>query len=108
MGKYSGSFKEADFTFLPLAGPDGNQPPEFPTVVLESGWSESSTRLRQDTRLWQMGSRMAVRVVLQAKFHLVDQTNRVRLDFWISRVHPDGRPSIHEHYVCLNILITNP
>jgi len=72
---------------------------KFPTVVLESGWAESGTRLMQDISLWQMGSRKAVRVVLLAKFHLADTNSRVRLVFYISRASPDSSPSLLDHYV---------
>lgn len=82
--------KEADFTFVPRVGPNFNKLAEFPTVVLESGWAESSTRLREDVRLWQIGSNMAVRVVLQAKFFPADHNNAVRFVFLISRGNLNG------------------
>ncbi|PWW78046.1 hypothetical protein C7212DRAFT_316298, partial [Tuber magnatum] len=78
VGDYAGYLKEADVTFVPFVGPNWTEPAEFPSVVLESGWSESSTRLLEDARLWQIGSQMAVRVVLLAKFYREDQNNCAR------------------------------
>ncbi|KAG0129703.1 hypothetical protein HOY82DRAFT_670912 [Tuber indicum] len=98
VGDYEGCVKEADVTFVPFIGSNWTKPAKFPSVVLESGWSESNTELREDVRLWQMGSEMAVRVVLLAKFYPVDQSNRIRFVFSIFRCHPDGRPSLHDRY----------
>ncbi|KAG0632697.1 hypothetical protein HOY80DRAFT_1115458 [Tuber brumale] len=66
---FARAVKEADFTFIPLVGPGRTKSAEFPFVVLESGWSESAARLREDARLWQGGSAGTVRVVLQVKFY---------------------------------------
>ncbi|RPA89684.1 hypothetical protein L873DRAFT_615409 [Choiromyces venosus 120613-1] len=72
VGKYAGSVKEADWTFLPLVGPDRAKKAEFPSVVLESGCSESAKKLHRDARLWKVGSGGEVRVVLQVKFYQPD------------------------------------
>lgn len=37
-------------------------------MVLESGWTEPADRLALDARLWQHGTKGAVRVVLQVKY----------------------------------------
>ncbi|KAG0129266.1 hypothetical protein HOY82DRAFT_652401 [Tuber indicum] len=51
-GEYAGYIKEADMTFIPLLGPDWTKKREFPSAVLESGWSEPADRLKLDARLW--------------------------------------------------------
>ncbi|RPA93226.1 hypothetical protein L873DRAFT_78751 [Choiromyces venosus 120613-1] len=73
INEFAGSFKEADLTFLPCVGPERAQIAEYPSVVLESGWSESASRLQDDAKLWQEGSGRAVRVVLQVKFYRPNQ-----------------------------------
>ncbi|PUU76807.1 hypothetical protein B9Z19DRAFT_1066343 [Tuber borchii] len=89
--------KAADVTFVPRVGPNFSQVTDFPTVVLETGCAESSTQLREDARLWQLGSMKAVRVALLAKFYPADRYNQVRFVFSISRVKP-GSPFLHDHY----------
>jgi len=84
---------------VPRVGPNFKQLAEFPTVVLESGWAESSSRLREDARLWQIGSNMAVRVVLQAKFFLADHNNSVRFVFFIYRGNLNGGSCLPDYYV---------
>ena len=98
VGDYVGSVKEADFTFIPRIGPGRQQSAAYPSVVLESGWYESSTRLLADSRLWQEGSAGAVQVVLQVKFYEPDDQNKMRLVLFISRFAPGGGPTQHDHY----------
>ena len=90
--------KEADLTFIPRIGRRSQQSAAYPSVVLESGWHESSTRLLADSRLWQEGSAGAVRVVLQARFYEPDNQNKMRLVLTISRTAPGGGPTQHDHY----------
>lgn len=92
--------REAGVTFVPRVGPKYRELSEFPTVLLESGWAEASTELRdsEDARVWQLGSRKAVRVVLLAKFYPADRHNEVRFVLSISCVEPNG-PFLHDHYV---------
>jgi len=54
--------KEGDSAIKPLS----MRPHEadWPTIVLESGWSESLTKLRQDARIWLEDSRGDVKIVL--------------------------------------------
>ncbi|PUU78626.1 hypothetical protein B9Z19DRAFT_1126485 [Tuber borchii] len=98
VGEYVGSVKEADFTFIPRIGHRRQQSAAYPSVVLESGWHESSTRLLADSKLWQEGSAGAVRVVLQVKFYEPDNQNEMRLVLSISRTVPGGGPTQHDHY----------
>ncbi|KAG0128414.1 hypothetical protein HOY82DRAFT_541256 [Tuber indicum] len=51
-----GSFKEPDMAFVPRIGPGRTKCAAFPSVVVESGWQESTTRHSDDARLWQEGS----------------------------------------------------
>jgi hypothetical protein len=54
--------KEGDSAFKPLS----IRPREgdWPTIVLESGWSESLTRLRRDAHIWFENSGGDVKIVL--------------------------------------------
>ena len=96
---FARAVKEADFTFIPMVGPGRTKGAKFPSVVLESGWSESATRLREDARLWQEGSAGAVRVVLQIKFYGRNRDNKICLVLFISRAHPNGQRASLETYV---------
>lgn len=58
---YSASRKQPDMSIVP-----DNQ--TFPSVVVESGWSESLTRLHRDMRLWLVGSAGQVQPVLLFKW----------------------------------------
>ncbi|RPA93257.1 hypothetical protein L873DRAFT_1816216 [Choiromyces venosus 120613-1] len=98
IGEHTGSVKALHWAFIPLVGPDRAKEAEFPSVVLESGWSESAIQLRRDARLWQEGSRQEVRVVLQVEFYRPDQQNQIRVDLSISRTCPGGHPTQVEHY----------
>ena len=76
--------------FIPCTGPDSMKSAPFPSVVLESGWQESPTRHLDDARLWLEGSQNGVAVVLQAKFHNIDQSGRIQLVLSVSRAYPDA------------------
>jgi len=89
-GEYAGYAKEADLTFVPMLGPDWTQEREFPSVVLESGWTEPADRLELDARLWQQGSEGAVRVVIQVKYYK-RSGGRIGLRVRISRATPTRR-----------------
>ncbi|KAG0129480.1 hypothetical protein HOY82DRAFT_610568 [Tuber indicum] len=55
IGKYQQSTMEADLTIVPLLGPDWTKEAKYPSVVLESGWSEPADQLHRDATLWQAG-----------------------------------------------------
>ena len=76
--------------FIPRIGPGRGKSAPFPSVVVESGWQESTTRHLDDARLWLEGSGNAVRVVLQAKFHEANESGRIHLGLSVTRAHPDG------------------
>lgn len=106
--------KEADFTFIPRIGPGSQLIPRikpgsqqsaaYPSVVLESGWHESSKRLLADYKLWQEGSAGAVRVVLQAKFYEPDNQNKMQLVLSISRTAPGEGPTLPHHYASFHFV----
>jgi hypothetical protein len=50
----------------------------LPTLVIESGWSESFPRLRNDLNLWLVGGAGAVKATIILKWQTVTGTNRVR------------------------------
>ncbi|KAG5302790.1 ornithine decarboxylase antizyme [Histoplasma capsulatum G186AR] len=62
-GVYQGSYKEPDFFFR--ADND-----DFPSIVMESGWSESLPYLRADKDLWIKGNDF-VQLVILLKWHNV-------------------------------------
>lgn len=94
--------KEADFTVIPRIGPNRQRLAAFPSVVMETGRYESSARLQADARLWQEGSKGAVRVVLQVKYYEVDCHN-MGVGLFISRTAPGGGPASQEHYASVFI-----
>lgn len=82
--------KQGDLTIVPLLGPDWTQKHKFPSVILESGWTEPDNRLALDARLWQQGSEGGVRVVLQVKY-FKRSGGRIGSKMWISRATPTRR-----------------
>jgi len=104
--------------FIPRTGPDRKKCAPFPSVVMESGWQESPTRHLDDAMLWLEGSQNAVTVVLQAKFHNIDQSDRIQLVLSVSRACPDalGLTISPTHYASFShlphtksaVLVANP
>ena len=92
---------------MPLLGPDWTEERKFPSVILESGWSEPDKRLALDARLWQQGTKGAVRVVIQVKY-FKRAGGRIGSKIRISRATPTRRSFqiTNEEYVrFLDILI---
>ena len=85
---------KADLTFVPLLGPDWTREREFPSVVLESGWTEPADKLALDTTLWQQGSEGAVCVVIQVKYNK-SSAGRIGSRLRISRATP---PSLFQNH----------
>ena len=77
VGAYAGSSKEPDFSI-------SHQHLNFPHLVVESGWSESFPRLRNDKNLWINGGGGKVRVVLLFKWS-ARLNNRVAgvIEVWV-------------------------
>ncbi|KAG0641873.1 hypothetical protein HOY80DRAFT_952677 [Tuber brumale] len=96
MSPYRGSSKEAGLTFVPHIGANWTTEAEFPSVVLESGWSEPAGQLHRDATLCQRGSGGQVRVVIAVKpFQRRDYRIGARL--WISRANPHGGSTVREY-----------
>ena len=81
---------KAHLNSIPRTGPGRKRNVPFPSVVVESGWQESPTRHFEDARLWPECSQNAIAVVLQAKFHNIDQSGRIQLVLSVSRARPDA------------------
>ncbi|KAJ9216105.1 hypothetical protein DTO166G4_2349 [Paecilomyces variotii] len=58
LGQYTSSRKEPDAHIIPLSL-------DMPTVVVESGWSESRAQLQRDRDLWLIGGRVNVMIVIK-------------------------------------------
>ncbi|GIK05235.1 hypothetical protein Aspvir_009339 [Aspergillus viridinutans] len=81
--------KEADDCFIPPTRQAGrNQPPGWPSLVIETGVSESLTRLRQDARWWFENSEGAVRTVILLSIKRTCGT--ILLEKW--QLSPPGQP----------------
>lgn len=80
--------KEADSSFKPRCR---NREGDFPTLVIESGVSESVPRMRVDARLWLVGSGGEVKVVLVTAINVDAKT--IILERWENRPTPVARPS---------------
>ncbi|RMZ81791.1 hypothetical protein DV738_g2048, partial [Chaetothyriales sp. CBS 135597] len=80
--------KEADCAFKPLSRRP--RPLDWPTLVIEAGWSESRSRLRVDARIWLENSGGEVKIVL-----LISPSRAARsiiIEKWESTPLPDSRP----------------
>ncbi|CUS08063.1 unnamed protein product [Tuber aestivum] len=83
VGAFAGSKKTADLSWSPRIN-DGELT-EFPTIALESGWSESQAQLERDSQLWLQGSAGAVKVVLLFKFFRANIHNEIKATLTVSR-----------------------
>ncbi|KAG0134972.1 hypothetical protein HOY82DRAFT_480644, partial [Tuber indicum] len=64
-----------------------------PSIVLESGWVESSEQLIKDCRLWLLGTAGAVKVVILCKASRPDEQNRIRATLTMCRATACGAVS---------------
>jgi hypothetical protein len=78
----------------------------LPSVVFESGWSESLPKLRDDMRKWITGGNGRVKMVILINWRH-DGNNRVRgeVEVWI--LARDGTPRLRETHVCLSLRCSN-
>ena len=80
--------KEGDPAFKPMS--IRPRKADWPTIVLESGWSELLTRLRRDAHIWLEKSRGDVKIVLLLS---VGRTaRRMIIEKWENRPVPANRP----------------
>lgn len=91
-GPYSNARKEPDL----LVHPDNQL---LPSLVMESGWSESLSRLRQDVNLWLVGGQGQVRATIIFKWQLVTNTNTVRGDVELYTLDRNGMPRLQQNLV---------
>ena len=61
----------------------------MPTIVVESGWSESRVRLYQDRDLWLIGGRGSVNVAIIIKWTKI-HVNKVSGDIEVFDLDPQG------------------
>jgi hypothetical protein len=76
--------KEGDSAFKPLSM--RLREADWPTIVLESGWSESLTRLHRDARLWLESSGGDVKIVLL--FSIGRTARTIIIEKWENRPVP--------------------
>jgi hypothetical protein len=84
-GPYSAAIKEPDL----LVQPDNER---LPSVVIESGWSESMPRLHDDVNLWLVGGGGKVRAVIILRWQRVSNTNQVRGNLELYTLDRNGMP----------------
>src|SRR3954463_15604001 len=80
--------KEGDSAFKPLSIRPNEA--DWPTIVLESGWSESLTRLRRDAHIWLENSGGDVKMVLL--FSIGRTARTMVIEKWENRPVPANRP----------------
>ncbi|KAG0130339.1 hypothetical protein HOY82DRAFT_609593 [Tuber indicum] len=98
LGIFKGSCKIPDLAYMPCVNRTRAQ---FPTIVLESGWTESETQLLRDCQLWQQGSAGGVRVVLLFKLFTPDVQNHIKATLHLCRYSADQIP-VMSSYACLS------
>ncbi|PWW71919.1 hypothetical protein C7212DRAFT_337360, partial [Tuber magnatum] len=86
VGAFAGSNKTPDLCYSPRVN---DVPTEFPTIVLEAGWSESQAQLESDCKLWLQGSAGAVKVVLLFKLFAANINNEIKATLTVCRVVDD-------------------
>ena len=80
--------KQAHDCFIPpTRQPRGNQPQGWPSLVIETGVSESLTRLRHDARWWFENCEGAVRTVILLSIKRIQKT--ILLEKW--QLSPPGQ-----------------
>jgi hypothetical protein len=83
--------KEGDSVYRPLSmRPRGT---DWPTIVIESGWSESLTRLRRDACLWLEDSRGDVKIVLLFSIGRGARAGTMIIEKWENRPVPANPPA---------------
>lgn len=75
--------------FVPRIGLGWSRRAAFPSIVLETGYSESATSLEQDAILWCNGSSGAVKVVLLLKFQRVVNPDPMGAVLTVCRAFPN-------------------
>ena len=81
--------KEGDSAFRPLSMRPHKT--DWPTIVIEAGWSESLARLRRDAHLWLENSGGDVKIVLI--FSISRTARRIIVQKWENRPVPTNKPA---------------
>ncbi|KAG0131910.1 hypothetical protein HOY82DRAFT_607065 [Tuber indicum] len=92
LGDFQNHQKGPDCALIPL-----RQDIQYPTIVLETGYSESSVGLENDAWLWHLGTGGAVRVVLLLKIYRRTQEGIVRATLSVWQIRADG-VRLLDHY----------
>ncbi|KAL2865355.1 uncharacterized protein BJX67DRAFT_182698 [Aspergillus lucknowensis] len=88
-----------DFRFAPYAG--SRKEPDLlvrqnnnllPVLAIETGWTESYSRLLDDMNLWLVGGNGAVKAVIIVKWGRVGSTNQVKGTAELYTLDPAGMP----------------
>jgi hypothetical protein len=83
------SHKEADSNLRP------NDGVEWPSLVIETGWSESDARLRADGRWWLANPHTQLILLISYQRSLrilqIQKYEREEIDIVVTRTSPDGR-----------------
>jgi hypothetical protein len=80
--------KEGDTTLRPRS--IRPRKADWPTIVIESGWSESLSRLRQDAHIWLEDSRGDVKIVVL--FSICQTARSMIIEKWENRPVPANPP----------------
>ena len=91
-GPYASSRKEPDL----LVRPDNQR---LPSIVTESGWSESLPRLHDDMNLWLVGGNGSVKATLILKWHKIGHSNVVRGHAELYTLDTNGMPILRQEEV---------
>ena len=74
---------EPDSSFQPRGA---RQTSDWPTLILEVGWSQSLPSLRQTMRWWFDASQHAVKIVILMKIRA--ETNSIMIEKWVEQLLP--------------------
>ena len=87
-GEYATSKKTPDLAWTPCID---NTPNDYPSVVLESGYSESDAQLMRDSLVWLQGTDGAVKVVVLCKTFPPSKDNKIKATLSIFRRMHNGQ-----------------
>lgn len=86
---YTFSRKEPDLQIRPA-----NE--RLPSLVVESGWTESLPRTRDDVRLWLVGGNASVKVTIILMWHRIGNSNAVGGNAELYMLDANGIPALKQ------------
>ncbi|KAL1851144.1 hypothetical protein Plec18167_001914 [Paecilomyces lecythidis] len=89
-GPYANSRKEPDLFFEPGCR-------RFPSLVMESGWSESLSRHQDDVNLWLVGGQGEVKATIILNWQRVTNTDTVKGSVYLYTLDRDGIPRLKQN-----------